>query len=169
LLCRYNGTSWVAVNTGVTTAFRSVVIVDENTIVISGDGGLICQSTDGGLTWQTLSVGSSVSLTSLALAGGQVRAFGTGGAGFAFSVSLLPPPPFRITAFSYNPTARTVNLTFDSEPAVNYTIETSLNGQTWTVLGAPVPGAAGATSTTVTNRPLQPPYTDRLMLRVRRP
>ena len=78
-------------------------------------------------------------------------------------------PPFRVTAFSYNPTARTVNLTFLSEPAVNYTIETSPNGQTWTVLGAPVPGAAGATSTTVTARPLPPPVTDRLLLRVRRP
>ena len=169
LICRYNGTAWVAVNSGVTTAFRSVVIADENTIVISGDDGLICQSTDGGLTWQTLSVGTSASLKTLALAGSEVLAFGDGGAGFAFFVSLPPITPFHITAFSYNPTARTVDLTFLSEPGVNYTIETSLNGQTWTVLGAPVPGAGGATSTTVTGRPLQPPYTDRLLLRVRRP
>jgi hypothetical protein len=59
--------------------------------------------------------------------------------------------------------------TFLSEPhCVNYIIETSVNGQTWTTLGGAVPGAQGATSTTVTGRPLQPPYTDRLMLRVRR-
>ncbi len=79
-------------------------------------------------------------------------------------------PPFRITAFSYNPTARTVNLTFLSEPAVNYTIETSPDGQTWTVLGAQVAGAAAATSTTVTGRSLSSlPVTRRLLLRVRRP
>jgi photosystem II stability/assembly factor-like uncharacterized protein len=167
VICRYNGTSWVAVNSGVTTAFRSVLIVDDNTIVVSGDGGLVCLSTDGGLTWQTLSVGTSASLTTLALAGDEVLAFGDGGTGFAFFVSPPPLTPFSITAFSYNPTARTVNLTFLSEPGINYTIETSFNGQTWTVLGAPVPGAAGATSTTVTGRPLQPPYTDRLLLRVR--
>jgi hypothetical protein len=84
VICRYNGTAWVAVNSDVTTAFRSVVIVDDSTIVISGDGGLVCRSTDGGQTWQTLAVGSSASLNALVVAGSEVLAFGDGGAGFAF-------------------------------------------------------------------------------------
>ena len=61
---------------GVTAAFRSVLIVNENTIVVSGDGGLVCRSMDGGRTWKTLSTGTSASLTSLALTGNRVFAFG---------------------------------------------------------------------------------------------
>jgi hypothetical protein len=79
------------------------------------------------------------------------------------------PEAFRITAFSYNPTARTVDLTFLSGANVLYTIETSttLQPQSWTSLpGGPVLGSA--TTTTVTGRALPLPVTDKLFLRVRR-
>ncbi|MBP7950775.1 MAG: hypothetical protein KA004_14080 [Verrucomicrobiales bacterium] len=77
-------------------------------------------------------------------------------------------PPFRITAFNCHRAARTMDVSFLSESCAVYTLETSLDGQIWPPLGAPVPGVAGATSTTVTGRTLPPPVTNRLLLRVRR-
>jgi hypothetical protein len=79
------------------------------------------------------------------------------------------PEPFRVTAFTYNRTARTVDLTFTSEFSVNYTIEASpnLQLQSWSPLpGGPVIGSAGIT--TVTGLALPFPVTDKMFLRVRR-
>ena len=98
----------------------------------------------------------------------EIRVYGSALSDSQIAALAVRGAPFQISAFSYNRVARTVNLTFSSDPCFNYTIETSPNGQTWTTLGAPVPGTAGATTTTVTGRPLPPPVLDRVLLRVRR-
>jgi photosystem II stability/assembly factor-like uncharacterized protein len=82
VICRYNGSAWVAVNTSVRSALRNVVVVDENTICISGDNGLLVESYDGGQTWQELTVVSQTSLLTLTVSEGQGFAFCAGGAGF---------------------------------------------------------------------------------------
>jgi len=98
-ICRYNGTAWVPLNTGTTGTFRNVAIVDASTIYASGDNGLFCVSRNGGDTWEPLGLGSASDLGGLAVNGGRLFLFGSGGAGFAFTAPgqvVNQPPTIRI-------------------------------------------------------------------------
>ena len=98
----------------------------------------------------------------------EIRVYATALSNADIASLSVQPFPLRVTAFSYNATAKTVDLSFSSEFGVNYTIETSpnLQLQSWTPLpGGPVIGSTG--NTTVTGLALPLPVTDKLFLRAR--
>lgn len=83
------------------------------------------------------------------------------------AIAAIAGGPFRITAFKFDRTAKTADVTFTSIQDAEYEVETSLEGLVWTKISVgPIIGGVG--TTTVSGLPLPQPLPTKLLLRVRR-